>query len=116
MAKLDHMRAPTAPIVMRKSPPPITEALTWLRQRFPSLKPEGEILIGQIGESLARLETIECRETLNILWQVFLASHYLTGAVGPNAQAKAQNLNTVSNLLTLTDNFFKAAPPQKGTI
>jgi hypothetical protein len=110
--KIDHM-APSAPSasVMRKSPAQITEVLTWLRNRFPSLNIEGEILIGQISESLAKLETIECRETLNILWQVFLAAHYLTGAVAPNAQAKAQNLNTVSKLLTLTDNFFKKETP-----
>ena len=110
--KIDHLVGPRAPLTpVRKSPAQITEVLTWLRQRFPSLKPEGELLIGQIGESLARLETIECRETLNILWQVFLAAHYLTGAVAPNAQAKAQNLNTVSKLLTLTDAFFKKETP-----
>jgi hypothetical protein len=112
MAKLDHMAPSAKPaFVMRKSPAQITEALTWLRNRFPGLNPSGELLIGQIGESLARLEIVECRETLNILWQVFLASHYLTGAVAPNAQAKAQNLNTVSKLLTLTDAFFKKETP-----
>jgi hypothetical protein len=94
-------------MIMRRDPARVDEAFAWLRPRFPIQNPDVEVLLGHLENALSNLDRVTTREALNVLWQLTLGAHYLTGAVAPNANAKAVDLGTVSRLLAETDKFFE---------